>query len=264
MKIQRNYVNGLLGLNLSSTEIADYLARMRYGVKASGDTLSVSIPAYRTDVLHPMDLVEDVAIAYGYHNFIPEELTYHTRVREDTLERNASALQDAMIGLGFTEVMTLIMTNKKTLFRDMEAPEKEVVETENPSSEEHSVCRNWLLPSLMTVLAKNKTREFPQKVFELGDVVLSSGANKKNLAAVVSHARTNYSEIKSTVEGILSSLGVNCEVKALPHPSFIPGRCAETCGGFFGEIHPQVLENFGLEMPVTAFELSVEDLLSRA
>ncbi|MFH1788205.1 MAG: hypothetical protein ABH834_02345 [Candidatus Altiarchaeota archaeon] len=260
--VERDYVNGLLGLNLSSEEIASYLERMRYGADACKDSISVRVPAYRTDVLHPMDLVEDVAIAYGYHNFIPRDLSIHSRAVEDPLEKKTLKVREALVGLGFTEAMTLILTNKNALFSCMNLPEEKVVEAENPASTEHCVCRSWLLPSLMGLLAKNKTREFPQKIFEVGDVVLPSGQDIKHVSGVVSHAKTNFSEIKSIVDGLLSTLGVECKVKQSVHSSFIPGRCAETKTGFFGEVNPQVLSNFGLEMPVTAFELSLEEFSS--
>ena len=264
MELKRAYANALLGLELSCAEISGCLERMRYGVKVSGDTLSVSVPAYRTDVLHPMDLVEDVAIAYGYHNFTPKDLSYHTRVRADPLEGKAALVREALTGLGFTEVMTLVMTDRQSLFALMDVPEEPVVEAEKPSSQEHSVCRNWILPSLIGVLAKNKTREFPQKVFEVGDVVLASGENRTHVGGVVSHAKTNFSEIKSVVEGLLATLGAACTVGPATHPSFIAGRCAEAGCGFFGEINPSVLANAGLEMPVTAFELRLEDIRPRA
>ncbi|MFH1835819.1 MAG: hypothetical protein ABH851_06495 [Methanobacteriota archaeon] len=260
MELKGDYVNGLLGLDLSGSEISGLLEKMRYGVEEKNGVLSVSVPAYRTDVLHPMDLVEDVAIAYGYHNFNPQDINIHLKAREDPTEKYSTLMRDAIVGLGFTEVMTLILTNKENLFTKMEFPQKDVVETENPASIEHSVCRSWLTPSLMTVLAKNKTREFPQKIFEVGDVVQSKGGNGKNVACLLSHAKTNFSEIKSIFEGLLLTFNVEFEVKPSTHPSFLAGRCAETGFGFFGEIHPKVIENFGLEMPVTGFELRLEKI----
>ena len=261
--VETDYINSLLGLTLSSEEVASFLERMRFGVKVNGDVLSVKVPAYRTDVLHKMDLVEDVAIAFGYHNFTPKDIAIHLKAMEDPLEKKIVQVRDVMVGLGFTEVMTLIMTNKRILFTNMNVPEGKVVEAENAASGEHGVCRSWLLPSLMSVLAKNKTREFPQRVFEVGDVLLPAGVNRKHVAGVVSHARTNFSEVKSIVDGLFSTLDVEYKLENVTHTSFISGRCAKTSAGFFGEIHPQVLANFGLEMPVTAFELSIGEFLAR-
>ena len=260
MNLELGYVNKLLGLELSPGEVKDHLERMRYGVEVEGDNLSVSVPSYRTDILHPIDLVEDVAIAYGYHNFQPSSLIIHTRVSEDSENKSTGLVRDVLVGSGFMEVKTLIMTNKKALFEQMNVSEAKVTEAENPASTEHSVCRNWLLPSLMSVLAKNRTREFPQRVFEVGDIISGDGVNSVRVAGVVSHARTNYSEIKSLVMGVYSSLGVELEGKAAKHKSFIEGRCAKTKTGFYGEIHPKVLSNYGLEMPVTAFEVSLSEL----
>jgi phenylalanyl-tRNA synthetase beta chain len=79
-------------------------------------------------------------------------------------------------------------------------------------------------------------------------------------SAVIAHSRTNFSEIKSIVAGIFESLKLNFKVDKYSHNSFINGRCASTNFGFFGEINPQVLENFGLEVPVTGFEFDLTKL----
>lgn len=260
MKLNPDYVNRLLGLSLTTDEIKEYLERMRYGVKAGEGNLLVSVPAYRADILHEMDLVEDIAIAYGYQNFMPEKLSVHTKSHADSVEEESNVLRDLLIGSCFTEVMTLVLSSKTVLFSNMNVPEEPCVEAENPVSSEHGVARSWLTPLLLSVLSKNKTKEFPQRIFEVGDVLLSSGANKTKVAGAVSHPKAGYSEMKSIVEGLLSSLGVSRDAKPLGHGSFIEGRCASIGFGFFGEIHPAVLSNFGLEMPVTAFEFDLEGL----
>jgi len=81
--------------------------------------------------------------------------------------------------MSFQEVMTLIMTNKENLFAKMNMPEEQVCEAENPVSSEHSVARTYLLPSLLQVLEKNKNREYPQRVFEIGDCITGDGSEKE-------------------------------------------------------------------------------------
>lgn len=257
MELDVGYVNKLLGLKLSASEVGSLLERMRYGV-SDGKPLKVSIPAYRTDVLHPIDLVEDVAISYGYERFVPEEFCGYTVGKRNAMEKYSSKIRSLMVGAGFQEVMTLVLSSKKTLFEDMNLPEQPVVETKNPVSSEHSVARNWLLPSLLRVLEANKTREYPQRIFEIGDCLKADGSNIRHLAGVIAHSKANYSEIKSTADGLLENLGLKYAPKSLSHPSFIAGRCISTGFGFYGEINPIVLERFGMEVPVAAFELELD------
>ena len=261
MNLKPEYVNGLLGMSFGMEEIKILLERMRYGVELDGNKIQVLIPPYRTDVLHPIDLVEDIAIAHGYENFEPEMPKLGTVGEPDELERFSSTLRELMLGFGFQEVMTLIMTNKRNLFDRMGVPEELTTMTKSPVSLEHSIARTWLIPSLMEVLERNKNREYPQRIFEVGDCINAKGDDKRKLAGVIAHSKTNFSEMKSIFTGILENLGMKYKIEKFKHGSFIPGRCASVKYGFFGEIHPKVLENFNLEVPVTAFELDLSLIL---
>ncbi|MBN2250573.1 MAG: hypothetical protein JW724_00680 [Candidatus Altiarchaeota archaeon] len=266
MTLSVEYANKLLGMQYDSREISGLLGKMRYGTKDGGkgsNGITVLVPPYRTDILHPIDLVEDLAIAYGYENFTPQMPAIATVGLKDPIERFANDLRELMTGGGFQEVMTLTMTNKENLYARMLLPEEETVETENPVSIEHSVARTWLMPSLMSVLETNKNREYPQKVFEIGECLTAEGQNRKKLSALAAHSKANYSGMKAIACGLLESIGLECGVKSHTHSSFIKGRCAATAYGFFGEIHPQVLENYGLEVPACGMELDVELLYKR-
>jgi phenylalanyl-tRNA synthetase beta chain len=255
-----SYTNKILGMDYSRDEIKKFLEKMRHGADLDAenkDRINVKVPSYRTDILHQMDLVEDIAIAYGYANFAPQMPKIATIGAKDPLEIYSDTCRELVLGLSFQEVMTLIMTNRRDLFTRMDYPEESVAEAENPVSSEHSVARTWLMPSLLSVLEKNKNREYPQRVFEIGDCILSDGGERRKISGVVAHSKVNYSEIKAVVCGLLESLGSKPEVKAFHHPSFIAGRCASCAPGFFGEISPKVLECFGLEVPVAGFELDI-------
>jgi phenylalanyl-tRNA synthetase beta chain len=262
-----DYVNRMLATNFSSQELTDCLERMGYGITdKSADDLEVQVPAYRTDILHPIDLVEDIAIGYGYENFeleLPQKMTFG-QIRD--LERVSDRLRDLMIGLNFSEVMTLTLSNVKDQFVKMEIPESEHSKIKNPKTEDHTILRVSLLPSLLNILRTNKHRELPQKVFEISDVVLENN-NYRRLAGTVVHTRANFTEIKSLVESIISGLGLNYALSPKTHGSFIEGRCVsinyEPEGyelGYFGELHPKVITNFDLNYPVTAFELFVDKI----
>jgi phenylalanyl-tRNA synthetase beta chain len=121
----------------------------------------------------------------------------------------------------------------------------------------------------MKVLANNKHVEYPQRIFEIGDVTIIDKKKETNtrdirkIAVVITDTKVNYEEISSLLDSLLTNLGVKYKLKATNHPSFIQGRVAEILVknkqiGFIGEIHPSVLENWNLEMPVAAFEISLE------
>lgn len=271
MELDPGYVNGLLGLELRDGEIASCLESMGYGVML-GNQLRVLVPCYRTDVMHPIDLVEDVAIAYGYERFIPEIPSISSPAGEDPLEVFCRRLRDFMVGFGLLETMTFMMTNRRNLFERMCMPPEPVAEAENPKTEEYTILRNRLLPSLMEVLSVNRHNPYPQNIFEVGEVILldereDTGARTaKRLAVALCHSRANFSEIKGLMESILSNLGViGVELEPSSLPCFIEGRGVEArvngrhiC--WAGEIRPEVLENWGLEMPVAGLEMDVDAL----
>jgi phenylalanyl-tRNA synthetase beta chain len=257
MDLDVAYVNQLLGLSLGPKEVKGCLEKMRFGVEEAGGKLKVKVPPYRADILHPIDLVEDVAIAYGYMEFKPQVPKVYTLGRADALEANAEVVRDLMVGLQFREVMTLILSNRRDLFERMNAPDEKAVEAIKPVSAEQSVARTWLLPALMVVLEKNRNREYPQRLFEVGEVLDAEGRTHFKAAAVIAHSRTNYSEIKAQTGGLMKNLKLDAQDEAYSHPSFIEGRCSRNKNGFFGELKPEVLANFGIEVPVTALELKL-------
>ena len=261
-----DYVNRLLGMKHTREDACALLEKMRHGTEPDPkdkDRIIVLVPPYRTDILHPIDLVEDIAIAYGYQNYVPEMPKISTVGMKDPMEKYASTLRQLMIGLGFQEVMTLIMTSKENLFLRMGLAEEDAVEAENPVSTEHSICRTNLMPSLLSVLEKNKNREYPQFIFEVGECVSADGINQKKISALIAHSRSNYSEVKAVVTGLLDNLGLACDIKPAESASFITGRCASCGYGLFGEIYPGVLECFGLEVPVSGFELALEEMCKK-
>jgi len=272
MKLDNGYVNRTLGLELRPRETASYLKKMGHGAKP-GEALEVSVPCYRTDVMHPIDLVEDVAIAYGYDRMESVIPPISTAAGEDPLEVFSRTLRSFMVGFGFLEVVTFMMTNGEKLFARMGMQEEPVAEVENPKMEGYTTLRNRLIPSLMEVLSFNKHHPYPQNLYEVDDVILldpetETGARTaRRLAVVVCHARANLSEIRGVMDSLLGSLEVKAEVEAGGPDCFIDGRrfLAKVGGetlAWGGEMKPDVLLGWELEMPVAALEVDV-DLLHR-
>jgi phenylalanyl-tRNA synthetase beta chain len=243
---------------------------MRFDSKARGQKITVSIPGFRSDILHEIDIVEDVAVGYGYNKIEPTIPEISTIGSESEKEIFSRKIRELMIGLGFQETLNFILTNRENNFNKM-STSGESIEILNPVSSEYDICRTWLLPSLMKFLTSNKHLEFPQNVFEIGDVILLDNEQEtktstiRKLAGSMSYDEANLTKIKSIIESILNNLNLKYEIKPFNHPSFIDSRAGEIIVneksiGFFGEINPEILEKWGLERPTIAFEINVDDL----
>jgi len=272
MILDVSYIQKVIGIKLNVSEIVDLLKKARYGVdEYSEKKIAIQVPCYRVDVLHPIDIVEDVAIAYDY-NKIPDEwpqLATVGRLSDETAFRDL--IREIMVGLGFQEVLTYIMSNPETLFTRMNLKPSRVVELENPKIISMTCLRNWLLPSLMELLSHNLHVDYPQRIFEIGYCVIhdEKQENKtrdiEKLACVNIHSNANFTEAKAQLDALLSNLGINYHLEEVKHESFIEGRVGKIVlgdreAGIIGEIHPQVLQNWGLENPASAFEISVDEL----
>ncbi len=270
MELKNGYVVEILGLDLTPEETAMYLERMGHGADA-GEILTVWVPSYRTDVMHQYDLIEDVAIAYGYEKVDPVIPSIASPAGEDALEVFSRGLRNFLVGFGLLEVVTFMMSNKEKLFRWMHLPEEPIAETANPKMEAYDVVRNRLLPGLMEVLGNNKHHPYPQNLYELDDVIIldptsETGARtSRRLALALCHARANFSEIKAIINNILDNLEMGAEIRESGWDCFIEGRrfTAFAGGGplcWAGEMKPKVLESWGLEMPVAALEMDIDRL----
>jgi len=276
MKLRRSYANELFGVRLSENKIVECLKKCRLNArKAEDGTIEVEIPAYRIDILHEVDLVEEVAIGYGYYRLRPTKPKTVTTGSFHEATRLANVVRQIMIGLGFTEVMNFILTNNDIQFRRMRRKPEKTVKIANPTSSEYNIARTSLLPSLMKNLMDNKHESFPQKIFEVSDII---NVNMKtecrserhlHVAGVSANSTANFTEIKSTVEAFLTNLSLSrWKIKPTSNSSFIQGRvaCIQLGNkniGFLGEIHPEVLNNFELENPACGLEINLEHLLPK-
>jgi len=253
--------NALLGTSFTPDEVAKNLRRMGFGAQAQGERVQVEVPPYRADILHTWDLIEDVAIGHGIAQLTPAPLVARTVGVALPENKKAELARASLVGLGFLETMNLTLSNERDQFDRMQRPHAPVVKVLNPVTEDTTLLRPTLLPGLMTILKKNAHRDLPQRLFEVGMVTTRDGdhvANERRVAGVVIAGRSNFSEVKGVVLALARDLkwgGAELVEKA-EDPSFVPGRCARLGDrGVFGEVHPAVLEAFGLAHPVMAFEL---------
>jgi len=263
IKLDPDYLNGLLDTDLKDNELKTLLPKM--GIDFSNGI--ASIPFYRTDVMHQIDVVEDVAIAIGYEKFEPRIPKIPTMAQRNELQEKCSVAREIMIGIGLEEVVSFVLTNDNKQFKMMNAPVEEAATILNPKTEDYTICRKHIMPSLIAVLSENKHNEYPQRIFEVGDCVelakSETGAvNIRKLAVALCHKDTDINEIKSVLETFAQLYGMKYALKNSFNPSMIKGRCGEILAGgkkigFIGEIDPVVLGNWNLENPIAVFELEI-------
>lgn len=279
-EVELDYIRKLAGLELSDGEIKELLEMMMYEVELKDGKAKLRYPAFRDDIMHARDILEDVLIAYGYNEIEPEEPKLAVQGRGDKFIEFEDAVRELMVGFGLQEVMTFNLTNREAQYDRMNLefgkdyfnhPHAELVEIENPISPKWSALRNWLIPSLLDFLSQNTHEEYPQKLFEVGKATLidesreTKTVSESKLAVALAHPRVTFTEAKEILDSVMCHLGFEYELEEVEHPSFIPGRVGKIIVngeaiGVIGEIHPGVLEKWGIEMPVAAFELFLRPL----
>lgn len=273
IEVNRKLANDLLGLRLNDKEIVECLERSRISVSSKDGKFIASIPRYRVDILHQVDLVEEIAYGYGFDKLTPTLPAFKKAGRYHENLSLISSARDVMIGLGCIEVMNYHLISKKVLYEFTRRKAKKMIKVENPKSIEYEVLRDNIFPSLLMVLSKNLHEEYPQRIFEISkvfsnDLRASNGIREDyHIATAVSHSTANYTEVKSILSSLLLQ-AFNLSVDTIPthHPSFSSGRVAKIVSakqnlGVIGEINPLVLENFRLRNPVSIFEVNLSKVI---
>jgi len=271
ISVEPDSIRRFLGLQLSDEEIVKLLERARYDVKRKDDKLICIWPGYRGDIMHARDIIEDVGILFGYNEMQPDIPKLYTPGGQTALENFCTQLKELGCGLGFQEIMTFMLTNKENLFKKMETPPLPVAEIANPVSGNWSAMRSWLVPSALEFIAKNQHVSYPQRIFEIGDCIVSDDKAEtrtqmlRQLCMAAIDVKIGYEQLASILDAMLRNLGISYSLQPCSCPHYIDGRAAEVIAdgssiGTIGEIHPQVLNNWQIEKPVIAFELSADAL----
>lgn len=267
IRIRRSEFEKILGEPFDLQTIKEKLMEAGYRIK--GD--KALPPLYRNDCMDSFDMIEDFAIRIGYHRFKPEPPREYTIGGTTPIRVFVDTVREILIGCGFEEIMSSVLTSRDELFSKTMLPNEDIIEIENVMSLSYSVLRHSIIPALLRVEASSSKARYPHKIFELGEVVIydpDENLGSKTLfklAASISHAVANFSELHSYLDFLFQQLDLLYNFNTVNHPSFIDGRVGEILVndnklGIIGEIHPQVLENWGIKMPVSLFELDVSTL----
>ena len=261
--LRKAEVDALIGLDLPVNEIIRQLNRMGFGAEElSKDLIEVMIPGYRADILDNSDLIEDIAVGYGFNN-IPAVFPMNATVgRSHPISDISSSVREIMIGLGYSQVMPFTLTSEKINFDRMcRERTNDVTYVLHPISEEQTMIRTTILPNLLEILSMNQHRELPQKIFEVGDVVINN-RNGLHIAGASIHPQANFTEVRELVDAFMRERVIPYEIAESDDPAFMQGRRADILVngrkvGVLGELYPQVIVNFGLGQPVVGFEIDL-------
>lgn len=270
--VRSKRINGLLGLSLSPEAIKALLEKLEISVLLKGEDLVCTPPYQRLDLLQEVDFVEEVARLYGY-DMLPSKLfrgnEWGAYTNGQRIEKTA---REALVAAGMNEITTYSFISPKS-FDQIGLSDHSVLRNYlkilNPLGEEYSVMRTTLMPNLLEVLARNYKRSVASaKAFEVGNVFFPKEnavlpIEKKALTFGAYGPDQDFYSLKGVLEHLLSTFGIsNYSYEAEGnHTTYHPGRCANLIYGeghilaTLGEVHPTVLKNYDIEVPVVMCDL---------
>ncbi|WP_148413935.1 phenylalanine--tRNA ligase subunit beta [Haloferax sp. KTX1] len=279
--VSHDRIETVLGVELELDEVIDLFERS--GLDANAElgeetVYEVSIPPYRVDVLHPLDLVDDVGRAYGFNELEPRYPDVGTVGQRHERSRLEDAVRTSLVGLGFEDLLNFHMISEEENYERMDVEVGsdylgggEPASITEPYSEDYTMLRTWVLPSLTMVLENNTHRAYPQDLAEIGHVAHRDDdentrvAEARHVAAVLARHDATYEDAKARLAALCRDFDAELETPATDHPSFIDGRTAAVVidgeeVGVVGELHPKVIVDHDLELPVAAFEFDLSAL----
>jgi len=263
IKIDLEQVNNLLGLELKEKDLPKILGKMGYIYKKP----YVLVPAWRVDIMHPVDIIEDIAIAYGYDRLVPEIPEFNSVASENPKENFKRKIAEILAGLGMLETSSLHLLTHEDIKK---AGSKKPIEVED-SKTDYKFLRSEMLASSLKILASNVDAEYPQKIFEIGTVFkpdeTAETGIKEASNLVISLAPGNFTEIKQVLEYLGRMLGVSFSIEEAIHSNMIEGRCGKVKinnreVGVLGEIAPGTLKSWHIKMPAASLEINIDELIS--
>jgi phenylalanyl-tRNA synthetase beta chain len=229
-------------------------------------------PEYRNDFLHAVDVAEDIMIGRSLGSFKPERPSESTIGRLLPITHFSRQVKELLIGMGYQEMIYNYLGSRKDLVENMRGDGKRIIRISNPMTENYEYVRDSILASLMASEAISGRSVYPHKIFEVGKVAwLDDTENYKSKTrqfAGFIHAGSdaNFNTAAGELQTLFYYLSLEHSVEESPDPRFIPGRAAAIIYngkniGVFGELHPEVLENWGVTIPCTAVEMDLDALI---
>ena len=229
-------------------------------------------PEYRNDFLHAADVVEDVMIGRTLPSFTPLKPRDFTIGRLTPITLFSRKVKEGMIGLGYQEMIYNYLGSGKDFVQRMRGDGSKAIRISNPMSENFEYVRDSVMASLMMSESVSAHGVYPHRIFEVGKVAYrAEGENygvktRQHLGFLFAAAEANFNVVSSHIQALFYYLSRDYQVKETEDPRYIPGRGAAILYkgeaiGSYGELHPELLENWGVLVPCSAAELDVDALL---
>ena len=289
MEVGVDYTNKAVGIDITAERMIEVLTKMQMPAELTneGKSLKVQVPCTRSDVLHKCDIMEDIAIAYGFNNIkrtIPPVVTV---AKQQPINHLSDLLRNEMAQAGYTEILTFGLCSQEEQFGHMNLPNNndKAIVVGNPASSDFEMVRINLIPGLLKTLNSSSALAPPFQLFECSDIVeidnsADVGArNERRIASVYCGTTSGFEYTHGVVDRLMllnraeqvpfvdaKEGNSTYSIVATQHPSFFPGRCAEIfigkkSVGFFGIVHPKTLAGFGVTLPMSAMEINIEPFL---
>jgi phenylalanyl-tRNA synthetase beta chain len=262
------FLRKMLGENLSEEQIIAALRRMGIHSIVDDSMVYITVPEYRNDFLHPVDIVEDVMIGHGLGNFAPELPNDSTVGRITEAEAFSRKVKEIMVGLGYQEMMYNYLGSKREYIDNMRVDGSDYIQIANPMSENYEFVRPSIVPSLLESESVSAHAVYPHQIFEVGKVAFldesdNSGTTTRDyLGFLAAGSDMGFNQLSSLVSTLFYFMNRTYTMEEMVDPRFIEGRCGQLVSdgkvvGIFGEVHPAVLENWGITMPTIACEVDL-------
>lgn len=261
MKISVENVKKLIGIEITEKQMEELLSRMGHTCKNK----IVEIGAWRSDIMHEVDLIEDIAIAYGYDNLIPVLPAISTIGQESKESILKKKIAQLLANIGFNELSTNHLIKKEEIDLYEVKDSIDIVD----SKTEYKSLRQNLFISMLRILTENKDVEYPQKVFEIGKVFAKNSQKEsgieENEKLIIGITPSNVTEIKKHLDYFFRKINLEYSIKESSQVNLIDGRTASIILngkniGYFGELHPNCLKKVGMKMPLSIAEIYLEEI----
>jgi phenylalanyl-tRNA synthetase beta chain len=269
--LSKDDVFAVLGIDLPVEDIKRSLLKTRFDVSIKGNRLIVTVPRYRVDILHKVDLVEEVGYGFGYENLTPDTAFPYSKGRISSETVLTESFRRLAVGLGFQEVMTFSLKSLDTQYINVGKTAFDGLRVESSKTKTYEYLRDSLTPGILEVLGDNVHEPYPQKLFEIGvcfrkDPESETGVGEETrIAGAIAADVAPFSDIKSVVDSLIEKIyGCVPSYSRITLPYLLDGRAAAVSLnrkqiGNLGEVKPSVLRTFKIKMPVSVFELSIRE-----
>lgn len=281
MTVSVKKINSLLGIDVPAEKMRAILQNLNFGVKLDGDEMRLTVPAYREDIDGFPDIAEEVIRFYGYDKikstFLPTATITNGGYSEEQKAENR--LKDKLVARGLYEISTYSFYSKKDLdmlhFPD-DCDERKAIKIINPISEELSLMRTTLAPSMLNVIVRNLRRgNMDGRLFELGKIYipkqlpLNGFPEERKTLCLGMWGKGDFFSLKGLTECVADALNTRFEYERCEKPFLHPGMTAKIiCDGvevgYLGVLAPTVLNELSLDRSAAVAELDWDELKKHA